>query len=139
MTSKKKRIISIILLIPIIISVVIVLSNINKKTYIDEKEYETSELKEMFLQDAEYIELKLANHLLDGSVTDQNSLNKKVGKINKQLKSNNWSNLEMVKTNNWNGIWFLDENGFLKFKFSSKENEPEWIKDSQIALYIIKN
>lgn len=136
---KKQKLVLMLLLIPIIISAIIILSNINKKIYIDEKLYTTSQLKEMFLQDAKKIELKVSNLLLDGSVTDQNSLDKKVEKINNWLKKDNWKKLDLVNIDRWNGIWFLDKNGMIKFKFASKEIEPNWIKDNEVAVYIVEN
>ena len=39
----------------------------------------------------------------------------------------------------WNGTWSVDNKGKLKFKFSNKKIEPDWISDATVSNFVIAN
>lgn len=91
--------------------------------------------KDKFIEIKGKIELKIANILLDGSVTDESSLEEKVEYINEILQDNKWEKLGLEGIENLNGTWSLDETGKLKFKFNS--NEPNFVQDEDIKSYVL--
>lgn len=137
--SNKQKQVLLVILIPVLVSLLLIFLNSKNDGYTNDGEYNSLEYKEMFLNDAKYIEIKLSNLILDGSVTNQATLDKKVNTINKILKGKSWDNLDMKYIGRWDGNWYLDNNGMVKFKFSSGNIEPKWIQNSDISVYIVKN
>lgn len=137
--SNKQKQVLLVILIPVLASLLLISLNSKNDSYIGDDEYNSSEYREMFLNDAKYIEITLSNLILDGSVTNQTTLDKKVKSINKILKGKSWDKLNMEYIDRWDGNWYLDNNGMVKFKFSSRNIEPKWIKDSNVNVYIVKN
>lgn len=116
----------------------------NSNDYIDEeyalkaKEiYDTEQMKQEFIDTATSISSAISSKLLDGSVLNDKELKDAVYKYNKILSSSNWEELGVEKPKDWIGKWQLDENGFLKFKFSSENLQPDWITDSEVQDYIL--
>lgn len=137
--SKKQKQVLLVILIPVLVSLLLIFFNSKNDGYANDEQYNSLEYREMFLNDAKYIEIKLSNLILDGSVTNQTTLDKKVKSINKILKGKSWDKLNMEYIDRWDGNWYLNNDGMVKFKFSSGNIEPKWIKDSDISVYIVKN
>lgn len=91
--------------------------------------------KDKFIEIKGKIELKIANILLDGSVTDESSLEEKVEYINEILQDNKWEKLGLEGIEELNGTWSLDKTGKLQFKFNS--NEPNFVQDEDIKSYVL--
>lgn len=101
--------------------------------------YDTSEMKDEFVQTFEEISAVLSSKLLDGTITDEQALRGSIKNINKTLSSNDWSALNLNRPVKWIGTWYLNDNGFLKFKFSSKAFEPSWVNQERVSEYIVLN
>lgn len=101
--------------------------------------YDTSEMKDEFVQTFEEISAVLSSKLLDGTITDEQALRESIKNINKTLSSNDWSALNLNRPVKWIGTWHLNDNGFLKFKFSSKAFEPSWVNQECVSEYIVLN
>lgn len=101
--------------------------------------YNTEDMKNEFMDVAESISASISAKLLDGTVTDSTSLNKSIQNINMVLSSANWDTLNLVRPTKWIGTWYLDASGFVKFKFSSKTLEPDWVSDESVSKYIVLN
>lgn len=101
--------------------------------------YDTSDMEEEFVKTYEEISSVLSSKLLDGSITDEQSLLGEIKYINAVLLSNDWNSLNVVKPVKWLGTWYLDSNGFLKFRFSNKSIEPSWINNKSVSEYIVLN
>lgn len=130
---KKQNILFLLLLCLLLFGVIrIVTSVIENNNRIVESE---SLSKEKFVEVKEKIELKIANMLLDGSVTDESSLENKVEDINEILEDNKWEKLGLENIEKLNGTWSLDETGKLQFKFNSKG--PSFVQDEDIKSYIL--
>ena len=143
----KKFLTLILILILIVILICILISNIvnsssDEKTLssLDAKrnvkelssKYESSEMKQVFLDDYNKIQSSVGLYIMNNVTTDSNSFNLVVNEINTILKSNNWEKLSITKNDTWNGTFSLDKEGVLKFKFSLKAIEPTWVNDSDI-------
>lgn len=101
--------------------------------------YNTEDMKREFLDVAENISSSVAAKLLDGSVTDTDSLAINIQNINMILSSSDWGALNLLRPTKWIGTWYLDGAGFLKFRFSSKTFEPDWVNDESVFEYIVLN
>ena len=102
-----------------------------------QQSYDTSEMKDEFVQTFEEISAVLSSKLLDGTITDEQALRESIKNINKTLSSNDWSALNLNRPVKWIGTWYLNDNGFLKFKFSSKAFEPSWVNQECVSEYIV--
>jgi len=131
----------IIILICILISIIVnsgndekTLSSLDAKKNVKEvsSKYESSEMKQVFLDDYNKIQSSVGVYIMNNVTTDSNSFNTIVNEINSILKSNNWEKLSITKNDTWNGTFSLDKEGVLKFKFSLKAIEPSWVNDSEI-------
>lgn len=131
--NKKQKICLYIFCALILLVFVLVLSNILSKTDIKIQNEKLS--KEMFLSVRDKIELRVANLLLDGTVTDDKSLGERVNYIDEMLANREWDKLEIQNIEEFDGIWSLDKLGVIKFKFNSIA--PEWINDDDVKDYII--
>lgn len=101
--------------------------------------YNTEDMKNEFMDVAESISASVSAKLLDGTVTDVSSLEQSIQNINAVLSSANWDTLKLVRPTKWIGTWYLDASGFVKFKFSSKTLEPDWVSDESVSEYIVLN
>ena len=95
--------------------------------------------KEAFVELKNSIELKVANLMLDGTVTDDNSMKEKIEEINNLLEKEKWDKLGIISNEEFDGTWSLDENGMVKFKFNNALSKPSWATDVDITEHIIKN
>lgn len=101
--------------------------------------YNTENMKDEFLNVVRDISQAVSAKLLDGRVTDDASLEASIKNINSVLASNSWDTLNVVRPTKWIGTWYLDSMGFLKFRFSNKTLEPDWVHDESVSEYIVLN
>lgn len=151
--NEKKFVFAIILAISItvIISVSVVITSLNKnsKVALDlaveenaakaKLTYDNQEMKEEFLDIAKTLSDSIYSKLLDGTITDEASLREKINTYNNILATNNWDTFGLKYSEKWIGTWYLNEQGFVKFKFAAKSIEPSWINAQDVVDYIVAN
>lgn len=117
------------------------LNKLNSKKHSQEllEKYNKDEMKKVFLQDYDMVQTAIANYIFNNSTVDEGSFIKIYEKINSELKGKNWDIIGIQKNSTWNGLWSINENGVLKFKFDIKQIEPSWINDEDIIEKIIFN
>lgn len=93
------------------------------------EQYNSETKKQEFITCYKDIELKVANKLLDGSVTKEEELKEEIDKINNMFKTQNWSYINYESTNYWMGTWMLDNTGKLSFTFKYEKIKPDWAID----------
>ena len=110
------------------------MSKLNSKKHSQEllEKYNKDEMKKVFLEDYDTIQTAIANYIFNNSTVDEGSFLKIYEKINNELKNKNWDIIGISKNLTWNGLWSINENGVLKFKFDIKDIEPSWINDENI-------
>lgn len=101
--------------------------------------YDTKEMKEKFLTIAEKLSNAVYSKLLDGTVTDDSTLKSFVNRYNRVLATEDWESINVDYPSEWIGTWYLDNNGFVKFKFATKIIEPTWVQDEDVKDYIVAN
>ena len=126
-TLDRKKFLIFVFSIVVIISVIIIVVSLNKKIEINDStdisklnatkycteiksEYNKDENKNKFIDDCNKIQEKIAMYII-----------------------------EMDNTTYWNGTWSVDNKGKLKFKFSNKKIEPDWISDVTVSNFVITN
>lgn len=134
--------VGIIILICIIISNVLSnkydennISNVNAKKYSNEiaSKYESSEMKTLFITEHNKVQNAVGMYIMNNSTMEDDSFSKIISKLQKVLKSDDWSDINIDKPSMWNGEWQIDSDGNVKFKFSIKDIEPSWINDFDIS------
>ena len=117
------------------------LSSINASKNLKElvAKYEASGMKEQFINDYNEIQSKVGIYIMNNVTTDNSSFNNIVSDLNNVLKSNDWSKINLSKNDTWNGVWSLDKDGNLKFKFSLKNIEPSWVNDAELRTKLYLN
>ncbi|MNP75467.1 hypothetical protein D3C76_1725310 [compost metagenome] len=76
---------------------------------------------------------------MNNSTLDKNSFKDIVKDMKKELSKSEWKLLNLEKSKYWSGNWSLTDEGDVKFKFSKKDIEPDWIKDNDISSMVILN
>lgn len=143
-----------IIFISIILSINIILKNIGKnitetsdilsmdvssnKSKIKEL-YETSDQLNNFIVEQDKVQTSVGKYILENSTMESNSFANIKEKLDIELQKSEWESLDVKRSKFWSGSWILDETGTVKFKFSSKEIEPNWINDEKVNKLIIKN
>jgi len=156
---KEKIFVSVIITaisLTVVISLIVGISVYNKnkifvldassKDYLEEEnalkaksQYDTKEMKQQFLTKAQELSNVIYSKLLDGTVIDDKGLQDFIKNYNRVLATEYWESLGVTYSNQWIGIWYLDNNGFVKFKFATKEIEPSWIQDEDVKDFIVAN
>jgi len=101
--------------------------------------YDTKEMKEEFLTISQKLSNTVYSKLLDGTVTDESTLKSFVNRYNRILVTEDWESIGVDYPSEWIGTWYLDNNGFVKFKFAAKIIEPTWVQDQDVKDYIVAN
>jgi len=101
--------------------------------------YDTKEMKEEFLTISQKLSNTVYSKLLDGTVTDESTLKSFVNRYNRILVTEDWESIGVDYPSEWIGTWYLDNNGFVKFKFAAKIIEPTWVQDEDVKDYIVAN
>ena len=117
------------------------ISKLNATKYCTEikSEYNKDENKNKFIGDCNKIQEKIGMYIINNSTLDDTSFENLISKLNENLADNNFSIIEMDNPTYWNGTWSVDNKGKLKFKFSNKKIEPDWISDVTVSNFVITN
>lgn len=99
--------------------------------------YNTKEAKEKFLETYEEIQECLNIYVFDG--ISEEEVEGRISGINKELETKVWSTLNLRKPTFFNGTWYVDSKKVLKFKFTNKKIEPDWIFDEDVSDKIVSN
>lgn len=151
----KNNIIVIVALLAILI-VVAILVNSNKKIEINETTkigtldsgkykseivnlYNREGELNLFLKELNRVQSLIGTYVISNSTLQDNSFSNLIKKLNSEINLEKWNELKSEKSSYYNGTYSIDASGNLKFKFSSKDIEPNWIKDTTISRYIILN
>ena len=155
-TLDRKKFLIFVFSIVVIISVIIIVVSLNKKIEINDStdisklnatkycteiksEYNKDENKNKFIDDCNKIQEKIGMYIINNSTLDDTSFENLISKLNENLADNNFSIIEMDNTTYWNGTWSVDNKCKLKFKFSNKKIEPDWISDVTVSNFVITN
>lgn len=155
-TLDRKKFLIFVFSIVVIISVIIIVVSLNKKIEINDStdisklnatkycteiksEYNKDENKNKFIDDCNKIQEKIGMYIINNSTLDDTSFENLISKLNENLADNNFLIIEMDNPNYWNGTWSVDNKGKLKFKFSNKKIEPDWICDATVSNFVITN
>lgn len=95
--------------------------------------------KELFINEMNRVQNLVATYLISNMTTDENSKASIINEIKKEISSDNWNKVLSNKSTYYRGSYYLDDNGNVSFKFETKEIEPNWIKDEDVAKYITLN
>lgn len=155
-TLDRKKFLIFVFSIVVIISVIIIVVSLNKKIEINDStdisklnatkycteiksEYNKDENKNKFIDDCNKIQEKIGMYIINNSTLDDTSFENLISKLNENLADNNFLIIEMDNPTYWNGTWSVDNKGKLKFKFSNKKIEPDWISDVTVSNFVITN
>lgn len=155
-TLDRKKFLIFVFSIVVIISVIIIVVSLNKKIEINDStdisklnatkycteiksEYNKDENKNKFIDDCNKIQEKIGMYIINNSTLDDTSFENLISKLNENLSDNNFSIIGMDNSTYWNGTWSVDNKGKLKFKFSNKKIEPDWISDATVSNFVITN
>lgn len=136
--------------------VILVYTNSNKKISIDENtdisklssDKYSSEIVNLYNRDGQLDEFLIEMnrvqslvgiYLISNSTLKENSFSELIKTLNKEINNDKWVDLNSEKSKYYNGKYTIDDSGNLKFKFASKEIEPDWISSDSISRYIILN
>lgn len=108
------------------------LNEIEKNKLIADYETKFEEFKNL----SKKIEQKVSDRLLDGSVYDDITLENKIIQINKILLKNDFKELQIFDINPFKGVFYLNKNGKLRFKFDNGL-APSWVNNEDIKEYFI--
>lgn len=116
-------------------------SKLNAKKYSDEllEKYNTEESKNKFLDDYDFIQGAVGMYIMNNSTNQPDSFTNIIKDLKEELAKGTWDKLDYERPTFWNGEFSVDDNGIVKFKFSSKSIEPSWVKDEELDGKIILN
>lgn len=101
--------------------------------------YEKDGNKEKFLTDVSNIQNAVSMALLSDEIVNETELNKRIEEINKVLKKEDWSMLDIDIPTFWIGTWSVDETGTVKFTFINNKCIPSWANDEDAKVHIVLN
>lgn len=101
--------------------------------------YNKDGMKDKFIRDYNEVQNAVGMYIMNNSTIENDSFSNIVSKLNSEFKKAKWDENIVCKPSDWNGTWSVDENGIVKFKFSSSKIEPKYIDDEEIIKKVIKN
>lgn len=101
--------------------------------------YEKAGNKEKFLTDVSNIQNAVSMALLSDEIVNETELNKRIEEINKVLKKEDWSMLDIDIPTFWIGTWSVDKTGTVKFTFINDKCIPSWANDEDAKVHIVLN
>lgn len=140
----------------LVLTIILMYNNSNKKIAIDEysniinldsKKYQTEILElynregelEEFLTEMNRVQSLIGTYLISNSTLEENSFSGLTKSLNKEINKEIWVKLNSEKSKYYYGEYIIDNGGYVKFKFDSKEIQPNWINDVRVSKYIILN
>lgn len=151
----KKNFLKITMLL-LVLLIILVYTNSNKKISIDEYSdisklssnkysseivnlYNRDGQLDIFLTEMNRVQNLVGIYLISNSTLKENSFSELIKTLNKEINDDEWKNLNSEKSKYYNGKYTIDDSGNLKFKFDSKDIEPEWINNENISRYVALN
>ncbi len=154
-TDLKRFIISMSIFILIIVFICILISKITLNSDLKNKSvseinpqknyskileiYNKDGMKEKFIKDYNEVQNAVGMYIMNNSTIQNDSFSNIILQLNSEFRKDKWDENIINKPSDWNGTWSVDENGIVKFKFSSSKIEPKYIDDEEIAKKVIKN
>lgn len=99
--------------------------------------YEKDGVKEEFLKDVSNVQNAVSMALLNDEVVNDKKLKERITEINKVLKSEDWSMLDITMPTFWVGTWSIDKSGTVKFTFVNDKCIPDWAHDEDAKVHIV--
>ena len=99
--------------------------------------YEQEGNKEKFLTDVSNIQNAVSMALLNDGIVNDTQLKERIKEINKVLKKDDWSMLNINIPTFWVGNWSIDASGTVKFAFVNNKCVPNWASDEDAKVHII--
>ncbi len=101
--------------------------------------YEQEGNKEKFLEDVSKIQNAVSMALISDEVVNEAKLKERIDDINKVLKKEDWSMLDIEIPTFWVGTWSVDKTGTVKFTFINEQAVPNWAYDEDAKVHIVLN
>lgn len=101
--------------------------------------YEQEGNKEKFLEDISNIQNAVSMALLNDEIVNETQLKERLSEINKVLKKEDWSMLNINIPTFWVGTWSVDSSGTVKFTFINDKCIPSWANDEDAKVHIVLN
>ena len=101
--------------------------------------YEEAGNKEKFLTDISNIQNAVSMALLNDEIVNDSQLKTRIKEINKVLKKDDWSMLNISIPTFWVGTWSVDSTGTVRFTFVNDECIPNWANDEDAKVHIVLN
>lgn len=101
--------------------------------------YEEEGNKERFLADISNIQNAVSMALLNDEIVNEDQLKTRINEINKVLKKEDWSMLNIDIPTFWVGTWSVDDKGTVKFTFVNDKCIPSWANDEDAKVHIVLN
>lgn len=101
--------------------------------------YEEDGNKEKFLMDISNIQNAVSMALLNDEIINDSQLKTRIKEINKVLKQDDWSMLNINIPTYWVGTWSVDNTGTVKFTFVNDKCIPNWANDEDAKVHIALN
>jgi len=99
--------------------------------------YEEEGNKEKFLTDISNIQNAVSMALLNDEIVNDEQLKTRIDEINKVLKKDDWSMLNIDIPTFWVGTWSVDNAGTVRFTFVNKKCIPNWANDEDAKVHIV--
>lgn len=99
--------------------------------------YEEEGNKEKFLTDISNIQNAVSMALLNDEIVNEEQLKARIKEINKVLKKEDWSMLNIDIPKFWVGTWSIDNTGTVKFTFVNDKCIPAWATDEDAKVHIV--
>lgn len=154
--NKRKKLIFTLSTLLLVLLVILVSNNLNRKVNIDEtsnianlnaNKYQSEIINlynregqlDLFMKEMDRIQSLVGTYVISNSTLKSNSFNELITKLNNEINDPTWVELNSQKSKYYLGKYIIDDNGYVKFKFGTKKIEPEWINNEKIERYIILN
>jgi len=117
------------------------ISNLNVSKYSNEivALYNKDDQLDKFLTEMSRVQTLVMTYVITNSTVNEGSFSDLVKTLNNEINKDKWVKLDSEKSNYYNGKYTIDNNGNVKFKFETKEIEPNWINSENISRYITLN
>lgn len=102
------------------------------------EEYNNIDFKNTFLLTAKELENSIGVIIITSGIENEEDFKNQIKILNKNLKKQNWLNFNVVNPNIL-GLWYLNDEANIKFKFLNKDIEPSWTHDLDVKDYIELN
>lgn len=153
---KKKIIFMIILAVVFVLLSIPIYFKLNKKLLIDDntnicklnsnkysKEiinlYNRDGELDKFLKEMNRVQTLVGTYIISNTTLNEELFNQLIKTLNKEINEEKWVTLDSEKSKYYTGVYSVDKSGNIKFKFSSKNIEPDWINNQKIVRYVILN